>query len=181
MADEIWKKIEEGHNHYVSNTGKIKRLSYSLPKPSKNGGTHDRLYKGKECVGKKLTKKGYKRINFGSGKMFFVHQIVAKYFVPNPDNKPQINHIDGIKTNNHASNLEWVTNRENRNHAVRMGLTGHRKTRFSTIEMYDIFMLYKAGMIQKTIGEIFGVKQNRISSVLLNSRFKNSITRWPGL
>ena len=61
--------------------------------------------------------KGYLRVSIGK-KLMFIHRMVAELYVPNPENKPQVNHIDGNKLNNAASNLEWVTNQENRNHAV---------------------------------------------------------------
>jgi hypothetical protein len=65
--------------------------------------------------------KGYYRVRIGK-KLMFVHRLVAEKYVPNPDNKPQVNHIDGNKLNNSADNLEWVTNQENRNHALENGL-----------------------------------------------------------
>ena len=81
------------------------------------------LHNGKK-VKPQLNGKGYLRISIG-GKLVFVHRLVAEIYVPNPENKPQINHKDGNRLNNRADNLEWVTNQENRNHAVKNGLQIH--------------------------------------------------------
>lgn len=62
--------------------------------------------------------KGYLRVSIG-GKLQFVHRLVAQKYVPNPENKEQVNHKDGNKLNNSADNLEWVSNQENRDHAVK--------------------------------------------------------------
>ena len=56
--------------------------------------------------------KGYLYVEIGR-KKYKVHRLVAEYFIPNPNNLPQVNHIDCDKTNNNVKNLEWVTNREN--------------------------------------------------------------------
>ena len=71
--------------------------------------------------------KGYLRVSIGK-KLMFIHRLVAEKYIPNPENKPQVNHKDGNKLNNCVDNLEWVTNQENRNHAVDNDLqvTGER-------------------------------------------------------
>lgn len=70
------------------------------------------------------TKKGYLRVDLinenGMRKHYKVHRLVAKAFIKNPDNKPQVNHIDGNKHNNSISNLEWVTDEENKLHQKRL-------------------------------------------------------------
>jgi hypothetical protein len=75
-----------------------------------------------------IHKKGYEMVNIkpdgrGAGKTLKIHRLVAAAFIPNPLNKPQVNHKDGDKTNNDVSNLEWATPRENMKHAFDTGLS----------------------------------------------------------
>jgi hypothetical protein len=79
---------------------------------------------------------GYARITVsfeGKIKRFSVHRLVAEHFVPNPDNKPVVNHLDGVKLNNSASNLEWCTHSENHQHAYLHGLSRKGSERSSAL------------------------------------------------
>ncbi len=70
---------------------------------------------------KKLLPSGYNQMRLRINKkykIFYLHRLVAECFIPNPKNKPEVNHKDGDKTNNHISNLEWVTRSENERHAI---------------------------------------------------------------
>lgn len=69
-----------------------------------------------------LNSSGYYVICLGKYKRQYLHRLVALAFIPNPEKKPQINHINGIKTDNRIENLEWVTVKENNVHAFRIGL-----------------------------------------------------------
>ena len=101
MSMQIWKDIEGYKGHYqISNYGNVRSLKKDAF-----------LMKGGYL-------KGYKIISLwknGTGKMFRVHRLVAAAFIPNPENKPCIDHIDGNRANNHADNLRWVTAKENSN------------------------------------------------------------------
>ena len=110
--------IEESKYHFVSEDGKVFSIDHM--------DSRNYFHKGKEIKGKR-DKDGYKTISISTGERGRritrrVSRLVAIAFIPNPENKPFVNHIDGDKTNDHVSNLEWVTAKENTQHAWKVGL-----------------------------------------------------------
>lgn len=110
--------------------------------------------------------KGYLRFWVG-GKHIFVHRMVAKLYVPNPDNKPQVNHKDGNKLNNHADNLEWVTNQENRDHAMRTGLhlCGEKCSWAKLSKQQVLFIRNHPEITQTELAKAFEVSLSAIADI----------------
>ena len=113
LPGEIWRWIEGCEGRYqISNFGRVK----SMP--------NCRRFEAK-ILKPWLNRQGYLIIDLcinGRGKHFPVHQLVARAFIPNPENKPEPNHEDGNKLNNFVGNLKWVTRAENVKHSFEMGL-----------------------------------------------------------
>lgn len=113
FMEEIWKDVVGYEGIYkVSNLGHVLSLNYyGRGYSAQMKGTHH--YSG--YINVTLTKNG-------KSKIWLIHVLVAKAFIQNQDGKPFVNHIDGVKSNNNVSNLEWVTAKENMAHAISTGL-----------------------------------------------------------
>lgn len=113
---EIWKDIEGYEGLYkVSNMGRIKSLGHT----DKLG----RYYEGRIMKQQKHYKNGYLSVCLAKDKKqkrMNVQRLVAHHFIPNPDNKPEVNHIDENKENNIYTNLEWCTRKENNIHGTKI-------------------------------------------------------------
>ena len=107
---EIWRSIKDYPGYEVSNLGRVRSFNFNRVR-IKTLITH-------KPTGY-ITVYLYKHNKIKNAK---VHRLVAQAFIPNSENKPQVNHIDGDKTNNKADNLEWCTPSENQRHANRTGL-----------------------------------------------------------
>ena len=119
--------------------------------------------------------KGYLRVSIGK-KFMFIHRLVAEKYIPNPDGKEQVNHKDGNKLNNCADNLEWVSNKENRNHAVEnfLHLQGedcpYAKLNWEAVE----YIRANPGhLLQRELGEMFGVARTTIGDIVNYRTWKN--------
>ena len=166
---EEWKAIEGYEGLYeISNLGRVKSL-----------GRIDRFNKKWNCRIMKPTYVGkhYQMVRLckdGKTKNMKVHRLVAEAFVSNPDNKPQVNHIDGNKDNNCASNLEWVTNSENQIHARNNGLNPIVKN--NPMQSIQVCMVTDEGQVVEIFSSICeasrktGIRDSSIRSCLHNRK-----------
>ena len=144
MSDthEVWKEIAESKGLYsVSNKGRVRNneTGYIL-KPVDFS-------------------RGYLKVSIRNGDGAevnrMVHRLVAMAFIPNPENKPEVNHKNGIHGDNRLENLEWVTGEENRSHAYETGLARHKDDRYSGY----LYGIWKNRKNKNRIGEEFTIPE----------------------
>lgn len=166
MGAEIWRDIDGYDGLYqVSNFGRVKSFKYKTPRILK------------------LTPypNGYLRVDLhynGAVKSASVHRLVAEAFIPNPDGKPEVNHINGDKTDNHVENLEWATRTENVQHALMSGLTKQNGEDSScaklTNEQARFIRENPDGLTCTELARMFKVGEQTISRIQRGETYRNA-------
>jgi len=164
------KTIPEFPSYCINTKGEV--FSSYVPKTNKIGKSWKKL---KNVLDKKV---GYYLVTLVSNednkhkrKNQFIHRLLAEAFIPNPFKKAQVNHIDGVKTNNKLTNLEWVTPKENAQHAVRMGLTTFKACEKSIVQC--VLNTHEELCTFKSVAEAqrqTGIAKQNISKVLVGKR-----------
>lgn len=181
LVMETWKDVPKYKDCYQASTyGRIKSLS----KHKKNGKFS---HQTNEIILKQsINKYGYNGVCLyknSKGKFIKVHRLIAIAFLPNPENKPQVNHKDGIKTNNRIENLEWVTNKENFAHAKEIGLLhgcehlkGEKNPK-AKLKEYEVIFIRRnfdgTTKMRKHFAEIYNLNICTVNRVLCGKYWRN--------
>lgn len=165
---EIWKPIE-GHDGYiVSNLGNVKSLDRTLEVKNRWGQYSPKNLTGKMLKARRFTN-GYMGVNLGRGKCFLVHRLVASAFISG-DTSMQVNHKNGIRHDNRAENLEWLSCSDNHRHSY---AKLKRKTHEWSSEVIVGGVLYKSS---NEAARAIGVTSGSVSSAIIHGhKVKNMV------
>jgi hypothetical protein len=175
---EIWEDIKKYEGIYqVSNFGRVKHLAFSRVNVLTNGFS---LIKEKILKPVKH-ENGYLFVSLcnGNQKEYSIHTLVARAFIANPDNKPEVNHKDGIKSNNLTNNLEWNTASENLIHSYKTGLRqsgeNHHKAKLKLSQVKEIRRLSKSGISSYRLAKDFNIRACSVRDIINGKTWKYAV------
>ena len=158
---EIWKPMEEFNGIYeVSNLGRFRSIDRTIKRKDATVRLKGKIIKGQS------DSYGYVSMTI-MGKQYKAHRLVAKYFVDNPQNKPEVNHKNGIKGDNKAINLEWCTHEENMKHLYSKMPFKHKTSKQKWCERNDLIRKLTKFVEAKNLDEINEARHSAIN--LLNA------------
>lgn len=170
---EVWKDLPGYEGAYqVSSEGRVK----SLPRkctvtPKRNRSIRERILLPSDSTS------GYLRVSIGRNNALMIHRLVSITFIPNPENKRCVNHKDCNKHNNHLSNLEWVTDSENRRHGGENGLYDNfpkgAKHHNSKLNAGAVIHIRQKTLSQNEYAELYGVGQSTISVIQMGKSWRH--------
>lgn len=181
MKNEIWKPVVGYEGYYeVSNYGTIRSLDRQITILKEGIAPQVFIKPGRRLSPGVVS--GYLRVVLKHADFklnLLVHRLVAIAFIPNPENKPQVNHIDGNKKNNTLQNLEWCTAKENTLHATQIGKRtnvgeNNNKAKLSVQDILNIRNEFSVGK-GKELSLKYGVSVTHIYRVAKNKGWKHVI------
>lgn len=164
--EEIWKDIEEFETHYqISNFGNVRSKDRFIK--------NNNVFILKKGINRKQSydSRGYLHITLqkpGLYKTIKIHILVARHFIPNPENKRTVNHKNGIKTDNRVENLEWNTDLENMTHACKNGYFDTNKKIVFQYDLQGNFIREWASTMD--IQRFYGFHNSKISYACLKQK-----------
>jgi hypothetical protein len=176
QEDEIWVNVLNFDGDYkISNYGRI--LSFKFPDKYPLGKFMKPCFTNKETANGKYLRISLRKNN-DIRLVCELQVIVAIHFIPNPENLPVVNHVDGNKTNNHINNLKWLTYSDNQYHALKIGLRldkgeGSIHAKLKEKDILEIRELHTKGYSYNRLGNMFGVSYSTIGDAVKRRSWKH--------